>query len=197
MKDKLSGLVSTVISLGDCFPVQFRDTCLGSLRLILPLTGGSLLMLGLAPLFTPPAQAESPYRFYRVDGRPEVYLVDDHYWDIDIEPNPKPSRKPQTVCHVQNPSQMETFGGFGQVQVVRDRAFMRGRVYQGECSWLNGFYRLASRAEIYRLNNTHLCWVSSPEMMETYGGFGQVIVVEDSSDLLAGRKNSGTCEWPK
>lgn len=167
------------------------------MKYLTSLAGVSLFISGLASLVTLPAQAESPYSFYRVSGHPEVYLIDDHIWHIDLDRLPKPPRPTPTVCHVQNSSQMERFGGFGQVKEVRDKSFMRGRVYQGECKWPNGFYRRASQPEVYGLNDTQMCWVISPEMMEAYGGYGRVMVVDDSSDLLAGRKDGGRCKWPK
>ncbi len=34
------------------------------------------------------------------------------------------------------------------------------------------------------------------EMMNAYGGFRRVIVIDDSSDIFAQRKNAGECVWP-
>jgi hypothetical protein len=135
------------------------------------------------PMLSTIAQTQWPSGCYRQSDRPEVYCL---------------NSSSSTYCHVQNPSQMDTFGGFGQVRVVGTNRFLAGANNIGECGWLNGFYRRKSKLEVYRLNNdTKACWVSSPEMMDAYGGFKQVRVVEDSSDLFAQREYEGDCIWPR
>lgn len=156
---------------------------------------GTVISLGFT-LSTLPAQANSwSTGYYKQSDRSEVYYLNNDFFRIDMVGAP-PQRPPE-LCHVQNPSQMEALGGFGQVQVVSSNGFKQGTVYIGECPWPNGFYRRASMPEVYGLNDRLMCWVSSPEMMEAYGGFTRVMVVEDASDLLAGRKDGGTCKWPR
>ncbi len=142
----------------------------------------SILVTGLATVFSGSVEAVSPSGYYRVSDRPEVYFL---------------NSSSNTYCHVQNPSQMNLLGGFGKVRVVGGNSFRSGATNVGECDWPKGFYRRKSRPEVYRLSNTQMCWVSSPEMMEAYGGFGQVRVVENSSDIKAGRTDVGECDWPR
>jgi len=91
---------------------------------------------------------------------------------------------------------MNIFGGFGQVRVVGTQSYQSGARPLGGCMWPDGFYRRQSAPEVYRLFQTQMCWVSSPEMMEAYGGFGQMRVVDDPSVLQARRTDVGDCEWP-
>ncbi|MCC5641666.1 hypothetical protein LC607_01560 [Nostoc sp. CHAB 5824] len=146
----------------------------------------SLIVLGtlLASFSSLPstlAQSNWPSGFYRASSRPEVY-----YLNTDE----------RFHCHVQNPSQMEILGGFGQVRVVGTESFKSGSEFAGECGWPSGFYKLKSRPEVYGVNPKVVCWVSSPAMMEAYGGFDRVKVVDDSSNIFAQRKNVGDCVWP-
>ncbi|MEI6428272.1 MAG: hypothetical protein WCO45_07775 [Pseudanabaena sp. ELA607] len=128
------------------------------------------------------AQSNWPVGYYRASNRPEVYYV---------------NSAQRFHCHVQNPSQMEMFGGFKQVRVVGTESFKAGTRFIGKCGWPDGqFYRLKSRPEVYGTNTGIGCWVSSPAMMDAYGGFSRVRVIDDSSDIFAQRRNAGECVWP-
>jgi hypothetical protein len=140
------------------------------------------LLAGSSVLSAALAQSNWPSGYYKASNRAEVYWLD--------------SAK-RSHCHVQNPSQMEMFGGFNNVRVVGAESFKDGSRFIGQCSWPDGqFYRLKSRREVYRTNSGIACWVSSPEMMNAYGGFGLVRVIDDSSDIFAQRINAGECVWP-
>ena len=104
-------------------------------------------------------------------------------------------------CHVQNPSQMIAFGGWSRVQTVQ-RLEMRGE-FTGACGWPNGFYRRADQAAVYRLYGPgpaklgrYSCHVVDPRQMELFGGFGQVVTAEESSDLFRGREQPTECSDP-
>lgn len=127
------------------------------------------------------AQSSWPTGYYRASNRPEVYWL---------------NSRTNTYCHVQNPSQMNMFGGFNQVRVVGTESFRSSSQFIGKCGWPDGFYRVQNRPEVYGLGNGFACWVSSPQMMNAYGGFSRVRVVENSSNLFAQRRNAGECVWP-
>jgi hypothetical protein len=104
-------------------------------------------------------------------------------------------------CTVQSPSQMSAYGGFEQVRMVR-RLAMRGED-AGPCAWPNGFYR-RSNEPVYRLHGRgalnlgrRACHVVNPRQMELFGGFGQLRVVEPSSELFQDREQPGECEDPR
>lgn len=148
----------------------------------LPLIVLGTLLASSSSLPSALAQSNWPPGYYRASSRPEVYWL---------------NAREGFHCHVQNPSQMEIFGGFKQVRVVGTESFKSGTKFIGECGWPSGqFYRLKSRPEVYGTNAKIACWVSSPEMMNAYGGFGRVRVVDDSSDIFAQRRNAGECVWP-
>jgi hypothetical protein len=134
------------------------------------------------PMLSTIAQTQWPSGYYRKSDQPAVYYL---------------NSSNSTYCHVQNPSQMDIFGGFGQIRVVGTNRFLAGSKNIGECGWPNGFYKRKSQPAVYGLNDTKACWVSSPQMMDAYGGFKQVRVVEDSSDLFAQREYAGDCIWPR
>jgi hypothetical protein len=123
--------------------------------------------------------------FYRQQDRPEVmYQFADAY-----------------QCHVQNPSQMMAYGGWNRVQTVR-RLAMRGE-FTGACGWPNGFYRRADQPAVYRLHGAgpanlgrYACHVVDPRQMELFGGFGQLVTVEATSDLFRGREQPSECADP-
>jgi hypothetical protein len=104
-------------------------------------------------------------------------------------------------CHVQNPSQMNAFGGFSRVRNV-PRLALRG-TSAGECSWPNGFFRRTNEQTVYRLHGSgamrlgrFACYVTDPRQMALYGGFGQVAVVEQNSDLFHLREQPEACVDP-
>lgn len=123
--------------------------------------------------------------FYQQQGRPEVmYQFADAY-----------------QCHVQNPSQMMAYGGWNQLKKVQ-RLAMRGE-FTGACGWPNGFYRRADQPAVYRLYGPgparlgrYACHVVDPRQMGLFGGFGQVVTVEATSDLFRGREQPGECVDP-
>lgn len=124
-------------------------------------------------------------QFYRQSDRPEVMFQ----YDNDYH------------CHVQNPSQMEAWGGFGLVNTL-PRVQMRGE-FTGPCPFPDGFYRLSNDARVYRLYGGGMfnvgefsCYVTDPAQMARYGGFGQVRVIEPSSDISIARPRPGPCADP-
>ncbi len=150
-------------------------------KLITSVFATSMFITGLTSFITSPAQANSS-GYYKSNSRPEVYYV---------------NADRRAFCHVQNPSQMNLFGGFGQVRVVGNESFKSGLADGGKCRFDNGFYKRKSKPEVYGLTDNQMCWVSSPQMMNAFGGFGKVRVVDDSSDFLAGgRQDVGDCSWP-
>lgn len=120
--------------------------------------------------------------FYRQQNRPEVIL-----------------QHPEgDYCHVQNPAQMEAYGGFGQVRVVPVLT-PRGR-FTGPCAWPNGYYRRSNDPTVWSLYGrsdsaagARACRVANPAQMERFGGFGQVRVVDANADLLRERREQGLC----
>lgn len=101
-------------------------------------------------------------------------------------------------CLVQNPSQMKAFGGFGQVRVTGTESFKSGSGSAGQCGWPDGkFLRRKSEAAVYGTYEGWACLVTSPQMMNAFGGFGLVTVIDDSSNIFATRKDGGECLWPK
>jgi len=124
--------------------------------------------------------------FYRERGRPAVVFqfAEAHH------------------CVVQNRSQMSAYGGFDQVLMV-PRLAMRGES-TGACGWPNGFYRRSADSAVYRLHGRgalnigrFACHVVNPRQMELFGGFAQLRVVEQSSDLFRGREQPGECADPR
>lgn len=125
--------------------------------------------------------------FYKQQDRPEVYLV----------------YRAGFYCHVQNPNQMDAFGGFGKVQVVNSLNLNATKT--GGCGWPNGFFKLSNKPEVYRMYGGGIpefnigdsfCHVANPAQMNAYGGFGQVRAVSPSSDLGRGRQFTGKCSNP-
>lgn len=86
----------------------------------------SIFATGLTALLKTSAQAARPSGYYRISSRQEVYFL---------------NSSSRSFCHVQDPSQMEVFGGFNQVQVVRNNSFMSGARYIGECVSPDGSLR--------------------------------------------------------
>jgi len=108
---------------------------------------------------------------------------------------------PSGYCHVQNPAQMNAYGGFGQVRVV-PVADPSGR-FTGPCPWPNGFYRRSNEQAVYRLFGRgpdgiggRACHVVDPAQMARFGGFGRVTVVEPRSELFVDRERPGPCRNP-
>jgi pimeloyl-ACP methyl ester carboxylesterase len=153
--------------------------------------------------FRPPSSASSPdtvspssissfsLGFYQEPSRPEVYLV---------------FRSSGRHCHVQNPDQMKAFGGWGKVQQTASASFRNSSGgFSGGCGFPNGFYRLGSKPEVYRLYGSGIaefnigdkaCHVVNPAQMNALGGFGQVVSVDTGSDLNRGRTFIGGCPNP-
>lgn len=132
------------------------------------------------PTTTPPINLVSGY--FRRSDRPEVYFV---------------NAGNRTACHVQNPSQMEVYGGFGQVQTVQGDGFRSGAQFTGSCAWPDGLYRSSDRPEVYYLHNNwrSACWVRTPERVEQLGGWGRVRLINNTSreSLTVGRSYSERC----
>lgn len=127
-----------------------------------------------------PAGLSSGY--FRRSDRPEVYFV---------------NAGARTSCHVQNPSQMEVYGGFGQVRVVSSDAFRDGAQFNGPCLWPDGLYRSSDRPEVYYLfdNLKSACWVRTPQRVEELGGWGKVRIVNQvpRESFVVGRRYSESC----
>lgn len=134
----------------------------------------------LIPVFSTMAQTQWPSGYYSLRGN--VYAL---------------NANNSTYCYVQSPTQMNLFGGFSKVREVGSDSFKAGSRDVGKCGWPNGFYRKKSKPEVYGLNDKQACYVNSPQMMDAYGGFKRVRVVEDSVDLFAQRKFVGDCLWPR
>ena len=126
--------------------------------------------------------------FYREGNQDTVYLV---------------FRSTGSHCSVQNRDQMNTFGGFNQVQSVPYPVF--GGEFTGGCGWTNGFYRLGNQDAVYRLYGNRVpefnigdvyCHVANRAQMEAYGGFGQIRSISSNSELFRGRSSVGACPNP-
>lgn len=117
--------------------------------------------------------------FYRYFKDPKVYYLDS---------------ATRTRCHVQNPSQMEAFGGFGLVRVFKS-SFSPETQFIGKCAWPDGFFRRSNLPHVYKLFDTKrsYCHVTDPQQMERFGGFSKVRVVSPDSSLEQGRSNLGSC----
>jgi hypothetical protein len=120
--------------------------------------------------------------FFRQNDRPEVYFV---------------NAGSRTSCHVQNPSQMEVYGGFRQVRVVSGDTFRVGAQFNGPCLWPDGLYRSSDRPEVYYLHNNwkSACWVRTPQRVEELGGWGRVRLVNQTprESFIVGRSYSESC----
>jgi hypothetical protein len=120
--------------------------------------------------------------YFRQSDRPEVYFV---------------NAGSRTSCHVQNPSQMEVYGGFSQVRVVSGDTFRAGAQFSGPCLWPDGLYRSSDRPEVYYLHNNwkSACWVRTPQRVEELGGWGRVRLVNQTprESFIVGRSYSESC----
>jgi len=119
--------------------------------------------------------------YYRLRDRPEVYFI---------------NAENDTGCHVQNPSQMDIYGGFEQVRVV-DHSRSDPRFTREPCLWPDGLYRSSERPEVYYLYNNWraACWVRTSERANQLGGWGRVRVINNTSreSLTVGRSYSERC----
>jgi hypothetical protein len=104
-------------------------------------------------------------------------------------------------CRVENPTQMDAFGGPARVRIVP--ALAMGGLFTGRCAWPNGFFRRSSEGAVYRLHGPGpyglgrlACHVTEPRQMELFGGFGRVAVVDPKSHLFLGREAAGECSDP-
>jgi hypothetical protein len=120
--------------------------------------------------------------FYKEKDRSEIYLV---------------NSASRTICHVQNPSQMEVFGGFTQVRSMSSGSFRSGTQFTGKCRWPDGLYRSRERPEVYYLhgNGSLTCWVRSSERVGQLGGWAKVRLIKDTTlqSLAEGRRYSDAC----
>ncbi|MBD1846637.1 hypothetical protein H6F89_25090 [Cyanobacteria bacterium FACHB-63] len=122
--------------------------------------------------------------YYKSTDRPEVYAV--NFTNL-------------TYCHVQNPSQMNAFGGFNQVKRFTPTVaneFFSSKKFVGECRWGNGLYKRQHHPEVFHLfdNGTpSACWVRTSNQVRQFGGWNKVRSVDDSSDLKVGRTFSEQC----
>jgi hypothetical protein len=129
--------------------------------------------------------------FYREGNQDAVYLV--------FRPNGR-------YCHVQNPDQMNAFGGSGQVRSISSiSSNSSSGGFSGECGFPNGFYRLGNQDAVYWLNGNAIpefnvgssyCHVVNRQQMEAFGGFSQVRSVATTSDIGRGRDYTGSCQNP-
>jgi protease YdgD len=118
--------------------------------------------------------------YYKRNGRPEVYFL---------------NAGDRQFCHVQNPSQMEVYGGFQQVRNVADGGFQVGVNFTGSCSWPDGLYRSRERPEVYYLSRGTACWVRTPQQVDALGGWGRVRLINNTpkESLTIGRRYSDRC----
>jgi hypothetical protein len=120
--------------------------------------------------------------YFRRNDRPEVYFV---------------NAGTRTACHVQNPSQMEVYGEFGQVKVVQGDGFRAGTTFTGSCLWPDGLYISREKPEVYYLSNNwkSACWVRTSERVNQLGGWGKVRLINGTSkeSLTVGRTYSDRC----
>ena len=106
---------------------------------------------------------------------------------------------PNRFCHVQNKAQMEAFGGFPLVNVVRVLNMVG--LQTGDCGWPNGYYRRSDGPTVYRLTGSgpvanlgrDICYVVSPKQLQDLGGAGHVMVIPPESDIGRGRGNIAAC----
>lgn len=119
-----------------------------------------------------------------------------------IQPAPYEPGRPEiyksngtTYCHVQNPSQLRIYGLTPMASPdFRAKMASAGSKFVGACSWPDGLYKRSSNPAIYYLyNGLSACWVRSFEKLDQLGGNGKVTVVDDTSDLIRGRKYSERC----
>ncbi len=134
-------------------------------------------------VFAAPSQQSSlSTGYFRRSDRPEVYFV---------------NANSRTSCHVQNPSQMDLYGGFGRVRVVSNDLFRDNTQFNGPCLWPDGLYRSNDRPEVYYLFNNwkSACWVRTPQRVEELGGWGRVRVVNQTprESFIVGRSYSESC----
>ena len=129
-----------------------------------------------------PGSASYSSGYYKRADRPEVYFL---------------NSGSRTLCHVQNPSQMEVYGGFGQVRVTQTSDFNSNASFTGPCLWPDGMYRSKERPEVYYLydNWKAACWVRTPARVEQLGGWGRVRIIEGTprEALIVGRRYSDSC----
>jgi hypothetical protein len=132
-----------------------------------------------------PGDYVAPGTFHQARGRPDVMF----------------QNADSGHCRVENPSQMDAFGGPGRVRTVAMLA-MRG-AFTGRCAWPNGFFRRVSEGAVYRLHGPGpfgmgrlACHVTEPRQMELFGGFGRVAIVEAKSHLFLNRAPPGECTDP-
>ena len=120
--------------------------------------------------------------YFRQNDRPEVYFV---------------NAGTRTSCHVQNPSQMDVYGGFSQVKIVSGDAFRNGTQLTGPCLWPDGLYRSNDREEVYYLydNWKSACWVRTPQRVVQLGGWSRVRIVNQTprESFIVGRSYSESC----
>lgn len=108
-------------------------------------------------------------------------------------------------CHVQNPQQMEEYGGFGVVTGNPDGSDLAPGS-ESACPWQNGFYKNPDGPEIYKLygdaqgpwgRGDKICWVVNMEQLGRLGGNNFKEVERDSlnpqDSLGAARSNTGDC----
>lgn len=140
--------------------------------------------MAVATMLAVGAAAEHwPTGYYRTVADPDnsYYYNDENRW----------------YCHVQNATQASLYDVESQVRIVGDTyGFLSLATSLNECSWPNGFYNTASNGQIYRLYPGNVCSITSPEMLDAYGGTDSVVQAEDNSDFGAHRTWIGQCFWP-
>jgi len=101
-------------------------------------------------------------------------------------------------CHIQNATQGDLYDVPEQLRIVGDiYSFLSQATGLGECPWPNGFYRIVNTdGPVYRLYPGNICTITSPEMLDAYGGTDSVIESEEGSDYSAHRTDIGQCFWP-
>lgn len=125
-----------------------------------------------------------PTGYYSTVEEPEnaFYYNDEYRW----------------YCHVQNATQSSLYDVASQIRIVGDvYSFLSQATSLEECSWPNGFYKVAGTdGPIYRLYPGNICEVTSAAMLAAYGGTDAVTEAEENSDFGAHRTWIGQCFWP-
>lgn len=125
-----------------------------------------------------------PTGYYRTVNDP----ANTYYYDDEL----------RWYCHVQNETQASLYDVENQVRIIGDvYPFLGNAVSLGECRWPDGFYSITDGdGTIYRLYPGNYCLITSPQMLDAYGGTDSVIFTEANSDFGSHRTFIGQCFWP-
>ena len=123
--------------------------------------------------------------YYRSTSNSTTYFISSQDW----------------YCHVQNPSQMEAFGGFAQIRDVHDvsQYLQTLQKNNGDCVWPNGVFKSTVDPTTFWLyEGNKFCWISSGSMLNAVlskTGY-KVRAVEPGSEIKVGRTYTEQCNWP-